>query len=103
MISKSSEIPRGNSKSNIEMTLLQTVLLLVAITLVSPALLASSPSAAEAKYFRSDAGVADSAAALPDNFQAPESLVWRVPLDSGHSTPVTQRGKVLLTRYPPHS
>ena len=81
------------------MALLQTVLLLVAITIVSPALLASSPSAAEAKYFRSDAGVADSAAALPDDFQAPESLLRRVPLDPGHSTPVAHSGKILLTTY----
>ena len=80
----------------------RTVLALI-IALAALALLATVPPAADAKYFRSDAGVADSAAALPDNFEAPESLLWRVPLDPGHSTPVTHSGKIFLTTYRPDS
>jgi len=80
------------------MPLLRTVLLIV-LTTLAPALPASPPPAAEAKYFRSDAGVADSAAALPDNFEAPGNLLWRVPLDPGHSTPVAHSGKIFLTTY----
>src|SRR5882724_7097291 len=44
----------------------QAVLFLI-VGAATPELVASSPPIAEAKYFRSDAGVADSAAALPDN------------------------------------
>src|SRR5258706_10820629 len=84
------------------MVLLQTALLLVILTM-SSALLASVAPAADAKYFRSDDGVMDSAAALPDNFEAPESMVWRVPLDPGHSTPVMHSGKIFLTTYRPDS
>src|SRR6266478_1068499 len=84
------------------MPLLRTVLLIV-LTTPAPALPASPPPAADAKYFRSDAGVADSAAALPDNFEVPESLLWRVPLDPGHSTPLTLSGKIFLTTYRPDS
>src|SRR5947208_1069959 len=84
------------------MAILQTVLLVV-ITTVSPALLVSVLPAAEAKYFHSEAGVADSAAALPDNFEAPDGMVWRVPLDPGHSTPILHKGKIFLTTYRPDS
>jgi len=80
----------------------QAVLFLI-VGAATPELVASSPPIAEAKYFRSDAGVADSAAALPDNFQAPESLLWRVPLDPGHSTPLPHSGRIFLTTYGPDS
>ena len=66
-------------------------------------MLASDPLAAETKYFRSDAGVARSAGALPENFAAPEALVWRVPLEAGHSTPILHGGKIFLTTYRPES
>jgi outer membrane protein assembly factor BamB len=55
--------------------------------------------AAEAKYFRSDAGVVHEAGSLPENLDAPQSLLWRVPLDSGHSTPIFQAGKIFLTTW----
>src|ERR1043166_6546703 len=84
------------------MVLLQTALFLLILT-VSSALAASAPPAADAKYFRSDAGLADSAAALPDNFEVPESLLWRVPLDPGHSTPLAHSGKIFLTTDQPDS
>jgi len=57
-------------------------------------------SAAEARYFRSDEGVVGSASGpLPDNFGAPGALCWRVPMDSGHSTPILCDGRVFLTTY----
>jgi outer membrane protein assembly factor BamB len=49
-------------------------------------------------YFRSDAGVAESnVGPLPDHLDSPEVLRWRVPVDSGHSTPVVAGGKIYLT------
>ena len=55
---------------------------------------------AEAKYFRYDQGVAGSGAGpLPDNFDTPGALRWRVPLDPGHSTPLLMDGKIILTTY----
>src|SRR2546426_1100088 len=77
---------------------LQHVLALVLGAVASSALAAITP-AAEAQYFRSDAGVASSAGALPDNLEAPEALCWRVPLDGGHSTPILHNGKIFLTTY----
>jgi len=52
-------------------------------------------------YFRSDAGVAASAATLPENLDDPRALVWRVALDAGHSTPILSHGKVFLTAWRP--
>src|SRR5439155_26418431 len=55
---------------------------------------------ADAKYFRSDNGGAGSAAGpLPGDFVAPGALRWRVPVDSGHSTPILCDGKIFLTTY----
>jgi outer membrane protein assembly factor BamB len=52
------------------------------------------------KYFRHDAGIATSPTGpLPDNFDAPDVLRWRAPLDSGQSTPIVQRGKIFLTAF----
>lgn len=52
------------------------------------------------KYFRSDQGLADSACGpLPSQFDGPETLRWRVPLDPGHATPIVDGGKIFLTAY----
>lgn len=56
--------------------------------------------AAEARYFRSDEGVVRSASGpLPDDFGAPGARCWRVPMDSGHSTPILCGGRIFLTTY----
>ena len=55
------------------------------------------------KYFRSDAGIANSAVSLPDNLGASERLRWRVALDSGHSTPILHAGKLFLTTWGPET
>src|SRR5439155_4263223 len=80
------------------MSVQQPILLLLIVT-TGPTMLGSDPLAAETKYFRSDAGVARSAGPLPENFAAPEALVWRVPLEAGHSTPILHGGKIFLTTY----
>jgi outer membrane protein assembly factor BamB len=55
---------------------------------------------AEATYFRSADGVAESGAGpLPDDFAAAGESHWRVPLDPGHSTPVLCSGRVFVTGY----
>ncbi len=52
------------------------------------------------KYFHSNHGLADpSCGALPSEFDAPGTLRWRVPMDTGHSTPVLSGGKIFLTAY----
>jgi outer membrane protein assembly factor BamB len=53
------------------------------------------------KYFRCDSGVCRDAAALPDHLDTPQALRWRIPLDSGHSTPILEQGKIFLTTYRP--
>ena len=54
----------------------------------------------EAKYFRSDAGLAvASLGGLPAQFDAPGALRWRVPLDPGHSTPIVSGGRIFLTTW----
>ena len=60
-------------------------------------------AAAETKYFRSDGGIADSTAALPENFEAPANTVWRQKVDPGHSTPLLHGDKIFLTTYRPDS
>src|SRR5262245_29615524 len=51
-------------------------------------------------YFRSDLGIAPSGTGpLPDNFDTPGTLRWRVAVDSGQSTPILCAGKIFLTTY----
>ena len=78
--------------------LARTVFILVLVS-APLALRASDAPAANTNYFRSDAGVARSAGALPENLEAPEALVWRVPLDGGHSTPILNGGRIFLTSW----
>ena len=54
-------------------------------------------------YFRSDAGLETGEGVLPDNLESPEALQWRVKLESGHSTPVLNHGKIFLTSFNPGS
>ena len=54
-------------------------------------------------YFRSDAGRQPGTGPLPDNLDAADALIWRRPLDSGHSTPVVRSGKIFLTTYRPET
>src|ERR1051325_1623547 len=54
---------------------------------------------AQIQYFRSDHGISPWDSALPDDLNLPESLRWRVPLDSGHSTPVIVKGRIFLTTF----
>lgn len=60
-----------------------------------------APAADEAPfhYFRSDQGLQSGAGPLPSDLNAPGSLVWRVGLDSGHSTPILSADKIFLTTY----
>ena len=81
-----------------ERCLRQTALLPV-LAMTACAFLVPPTSAGETKYFRSDAGVARAAGSLPDKFDAPETLRWRVPLDPGRSTPTLHAGKNFLTTY----
>lgn len=56
--------------------------------------------ASEIQYFRSDRGLAgEGSGPLPDRFDAPGALVWRKPVDAGHSTPVLSNGKIFLTTF----
>jgi len=55
--------------------------------------------AGEIQYFRADAGCGRSASQLPEDLNLPEALVWRVPLDGGHSTPIVDGGKIFVTTY----
>ena len=48
----------------------------------------ASALTAQTNYFRSDEGVARTSGPMPSNLTAPEALVWRVPLDGGHSSPI---------------
>jgi outer membrane protein assembly factor BamB len=51
-------------------------------------------------YFRSDGGVAPGASGpLPNHLNAPDALRWRVPLDSGQSTPIVAGGKIFITTF----
>ncbi len=68
------------------------------------AFLAAIAGAADTSYFRSDEGIGSAAAGpLPDHFDAPDALRWRVSLDSGHATPILVNGRIFLTSYRPES
>ena len=74
--------------------------LLLAFLCAAASTAASVASSADAKYFRSNEGVAGSGAGpLPDDFDDDGKLRWRVPLEPGHSTPVLNSGRIFLTGY----
>jgi hypothetical protein len=81
------------------MILLREAVLAFAIGFAISELPITSAAGAEFAYFRSNTGVQAGAAALPGNLDAPEVLRWRVPLDSGHSTPILHGSKIFLTTY----
>jgi outer membrane protein assembly factor BamB len=58
--------------------------------------MAAQPATTPA-YFRSEGGVTAGTGTLPDQFDSPETLRWRVALDAGHSTPLLRNGKIFLT------
>lgn len=60
---------------------------------------AANPTPDSVDYFRSDAGHQIGNGALPDRLDDPQTLAWRVELDSGHSTPVIRNGKIFVTTY----
>src|SRR5215471_5345688 len=76
-----------------------TVRIVKAILILAACSNAIKNFAAEPSYFRLNGGISGTAGALPDNFDAPEALVWRVPLDAGHSTPILRGGKIFFTTY----
>jgi outer membrane protein assembly factor BamB len=62
--------------------------------------LGAQAAESDAKYFRSNRGLADlSCGAMPSDFDAPGALRWRVPLDPGHATPILSGGRLYLTAY----
>ena len=78
---------------------LRHIALFVALSTAAVAPLAPAPAPGETRYFRWDAGVTRSAGSLPSQFDAPDTLRWRVPLDPGRSTPILNSGKIFLTTY----
>ena len=71
-----------------------TVLLCLAFT-VDETLRAETPS-----YFRRDSGVAlNDSQPLPHDFSSANRLVWKQPLNSGHSTPCVCGNSIFLTTY----
>ena len=62
-------------------------------------LVSAADPTADLQYFRSDGGVTRSTQPLPENLDAAEALRWRVPLDSGHSTPILHAGRIYCTTW----
>jgi len=68
------------------------------------ALMVGAASAAQApdparSFFRSNRGVEIDSGPLPERFDAPGALRWRVELDPGHSTPIFCGDRIFLTTY----
>jgi outer membrane protein assembly factor BamB len=78
---------------------IRQIALLLVFSMAALAFFAPNTAAVEARYFRSDAGVGRPAGPLPNNFDTPEALRWRVPLDPGRSTPILHDGRIFLTTY----
>lgn len=57
--------------------------------------------AQDVSYFRKDHGVASDNSELPSDFEQDARLLWRTPLDSGHSTPCVHGDSIFLTTYQP--
>ena len=69
-------------------------LLLVTVIYLAPA------AAGEVAYFRADSGVGQEVQRpLPEDFDAPQALLWKQPLDAGHSTPCIVGDRVFVTTF----
>src|SRR3954466_5596731 len=77
-------------------TLLPRVLLLIVL---AQAVLAAGSESTQPKYFRYDKGRGASPGNLPEFLGNPEALLWRTPVDGGHSTPIVAGGRIFLTTY----
>ena len=71
---------------------------------LAPLIIATNIGLAETRrivtFFRSDAGIASTnASPLPDRFDAPTKLRWRIRVDSGQSTPIVSNGRIFFTTY----
>jgi outer membrane protein assembly factor BamB len=71
----------------------------VLIRFVCSLVFVANAFAADVTYFRADGGIARATEPLPDRFDAPNVLRWRVSVDSGHSTPAVCGGRVFLTTF----
>ena len=85
------------------MTLVKGIALAFAVGFAAGELPIAPAAAAQFAYFRSNTGVGAGAAASPGDLDAPEVLRWRIPLDSGHSSPILHGAKIFLTTYRPDS
>jgi outer membrane protein assembly factor BamB len=83
------------------MSMTQTVFWLLVTLLCSWANQVVLGGEATIRYFRSEHGIANFSGPLPDDLNPPEVLRWRVPLASGHSTPIVVAGKIFLTTFDP--
>lgn len=70
-----------------------------AIALLAALWVGSLASAQQLWYFRHDGGVCGDEHPLPDNFQSDAQLLWKVPVDPGHSSPCVVGNAVYITTY----
>jgi len=79
-------------------SILKPLLCVATLTIAADRGRAESP--ASATFFRSDAGIAGTnTRSLPDQFDTSAKLRWRVPVDSGQSTPIVAQSRIVLTTY----
>jgi outer membrane protein assembly factor BamB len=78
---------------------LRTISAFILIAIGGTCSRASEAPAPTISYFRSDGGVAVSNDPLPDNLSDAEAVLWRTPLDGGHSTPILSAGKIFITTW----
>lgn len=80
-----------------------SLLKLILSALVIP-LAAVASGAPPESYFRSDGGVAPAdVGPLPTRFDDPASLLWKIPMPSGQSSPVRCGDNIVLTIYDPEA
>jgi outer membrane protein assembly factor BamB len=53
------------------------------------------------QFFRSDHGIAVDGEPLPETLEDSANLLWKTPLDPGHSTPVIAGDRLVLTTFTP--
>ncbi len=51
------------------------------------------------RFFRSDGGAPGGTGHLPERLDPTQNLRWRIPMDSGHSTPILHSSRIFLTTF----
>lgn len=68
-------------------------------TMILACCVAATVAGEPVAFFRDNHGVVESAGSLPDEVDSADAIVWKVPLEKGHSSPIIVSDAIFLTTF----